>query len=441
MRSPILCSDHFRKTNRAFTLVELLVVVAIIGMLIALLLPAVQAAREAARRMQCSNTLKQFTLALHNYHDTYDTLPKGNEMVTYNGTATDQMPIAPRGWAGYSPFFTLLPFYEQTATYTRATTDPAIAGTDPNPSNNNTPPRFETANAFWGTTIAMLGCPSDTYFSISDGRNSYVFSVGDWADTNRASGTTPRITTTANRRGPFYRTPFNSDDNNRLGGNTYSATVEWATVQAAASPRTLASLSDGTSNTIVFSERVTSGNRNTIRGAFKLAVGGNPENHGVPNNENYGHNSTGTPVHPNRCLSWAKVGNGYRPRNPGNTGRVAFLNAPDGDDGASDGHFGLRWADGRVGATFSTLLPPNSPSCWGPGGIRYDARSMNAASSFHTGGVNVSLADGSVRFVTDSINWVTDTMSDTVQPVTSGRSPFGVWGAMGSIDGGEAASL
>ena len=96
----------------AFTLVELLVVIAIIGMLIALLLPAVQAAREAARRMQCSNHLKQIGLAVHNFHDTMNGLPPAT--VGGNNPTYAELP-AEEGRASFWIF--ILPFMEQTAMY------------------------------------------------------------------------------------------------------------------------------------------------------------------------------------------------------------------------------------------------------------------------------------------------------------------------------------
>ena len=79
--------SHFPKVSarRGVTLVELLVVIAIIGILVALLLPAIQAAREAARRMQCTNNLKQLALGCHNYHATYDAFPFGRIDPAYGG--------------------------------------------------------------------------------------------------------------------------------------------------------------------------------------------------------------------------------------------------------------------------------------------------------------------------------------------------------------------
>jgi len=100
------------KRRRAFTLVELLVVIAIIGILVALLLPAVQAAREAGRRSSCGNNLKQFGLAIHNYHDVYK-----------------QMPRAGNNWARphTSWHVAALPFIEQAALYEQL---PMSAGVD-----------------------------------------------------------------------------------------------------------------------------------------------------------------------------------------------------------------------------------------------------------------------------------------------------------------------
>lgn len=98
-----------------FTLVELLVVIAIIGVLVALLLPAVQAAREAARRSQCSNNLKQLAIGYHNYHDTYGKLPRTSSFVTRTVATPPQ--TADGNWNAYSAHTMVLPFIEQKNVY------------------------------------------------------------------------------------------------------------------------------------------------------------------------------------------------------------------------------------------------------------------------------------------------------------------------------------
>ena len=100
----------FKTSKQGFTLVELLVVIAILGILIGLLLPAVQSVREAARRMQCINQTKQLCLAAHNYHDTHKRLPSSCH-IEKNGTS-----IKP---TGFSWMVELLPFMEETALYDR----------------------------------------------------------------------------------------------------------------------------------------------------------------------------------------------------------------------------------------------------------------------------------------------------------------------------------
>lgn len=102
MAAALVGSDR----RNGFTLVELLVVIAIIGILVSLLFPAVQAAREAGRRMSCSNNLKQIGIAVHNYHDTFKTLPMGTHWPSA---------VAPGKF--YSAFTAILPFVEQGPLY------------------------------------------------------------------------------------------------------------------------------------------------------------------------------------------------------------------------------------------------------------------------------------------------------------------------------------
>ena len=105
----MLASSPTRSQRSAFTLIELLVVIAIIGVLVALLLPAVQAAREAARRIQCTNNLKQVGLALHGYHDAHNTFPSGGWIALFGQPSTVNMNS---GWSS-----SVLPWLEQRSLY------------------------------------------------------------------------------------------------------------------------------------------------------------------------------------------------------------------------------------------------------------------------------------------------------------------------------------
>jgi prepilin-type N-terminal cleavage/methylation domain-containing protein/prepilin-type processing-associated H-X9-DG protein len=129
--------------RRGFTLVELLVVIAIIGILIALLLPAVQAAREAARRMSCSNNLKQIGLAMHNHHEAKKALPPGGVNTGGNGTSCYT------NWA-----IEILPYIEQQQLYNRY--DQKVF----NEHANNA--------AVVQSRVAGFECPSDTLNGIAE---------------------------------------------------------------------------------------------------------------------------------------------------------------------------------------------------------------------------------------------------------------------------------
>src|SRR4051794_12352321 len=142
--------------RRAFTLVELLVVIAIIGILVALLLPAVQGAREAARRMSCSNNLHNIAIALHNYHDSLGSFPSG---WLYKSTEPDFW----ESW-GWSAF--LLPFIEQKNLQDQlgVNVNPLRVQLDPNMNPNGVTGAAQVQTGV-ETPLKIFMCPSDSGFA------------------------------------------------------------------------------------------------------------------------------------------------------------------------------------------------------------------------------------------------------------------------------------
>lgn len=213
-----------------FTLVELLVVIAIIGILVALLLPAIQAAREASRRTQCSNQMKQMALALQNYHDTYKTLPYTT--ARWGGTGKAH---------GFNEF--ILPFLEQRSTWEQID----FTTLDVNQGAN--------ATLLSGMQMKWQQCPSNPY-----AQNNKTFKGNDFSD---APGTSS-IMCYAPCTGPQHCDNLANDcptDNSWC----CVAGSDWNNASPTANPgifggrnmfcSRLANITDGTSTTIMLSER------------------------------------------------------------------------------------------------------------------------------------------------------------------------------------------
>jgi prepilin-type N-terminal cleavage/methylation domain-containing protein len=206
------------RRSRGFTLVELLVVIAIIGILVALLLPAVQAAREAGRRMQCSNNLKQLGLASHNYHDTYKSFPPGS----FDGVCGYKI-----GWVGR-----VFLFMEQgTRFYSIGVS-----------MTNHMPWRFDTAphngrSALYTSPVSSFVCPSSEL-----GKDSSHY----------RNGTLPWVTDQGALHYRGVAGAFNVDP--VIG--TWSAHARYTTsgIFFPKKPTTFADVVDGTSNTLMIGE-------------------------------------------------------------------------------------------------------------------------------------------------------------------------------------------
>jgi prepilin-type N-terminal cleavage/methylation domain-containing protein len=202
--------NHSFANRRAFTLVELLVVIAIIGILVALLLPAVQAAREAARRMQCTNHLKQLALAVHNYQDAFRSFP-----ISISPWAEGAAPTPQRNGKGW--IVSVLPFIEQQAVYDIFATN-GFKGDMFSGSGIANPLCKDVMQA----KLSFLNCPSDpsgkkisTVMFQWEGKpvslTNYKGVIGDTRMGGGSSvhqGTMPDCHNTTGCNGTFYRNNY-----------------------------------------------------------------------------------------------------------------------------------------------------------------------------------------------------------------------------------------
>ena len=371
--------------QKGFTLIELLVVIAIIGVLVGLLLPAVQQAREAARRSMCSNQVKQLALACHTYSDAKQAFPAG-----MGGTYTKWVSPGISNAGRLSWIASVMPFMEQ-----QQIADKIAA----NGNRSVWWSGFRYGKAGIGDPT-FLRCPSDSQPTVSQGQYAPTNYLGCFGDSTLNLRQAYFMDQAAGQRWKEkYRGAF--------GNSTYpvknTTTPLNNPVKAGAE---FQEFTDGLSSTALISEGCVGNGRQNIsatnedyRTAEAIGVGG------VQNN-------------PSACLA---VRDGQK------FAAGTTLHSIKGGN----------YADGYISRTgFNTVLPPNSPSC----GVVQNPVNWNhgvlSASSYHPGGVVLAMADGATSFINDNID--TGNLSKKIGSSASGQSPYGVWGAIGSKAGGEA---
>jgi prepilin-type N-terminal cleavage/methylation domain-containing protein/prepilin-type processing-associated H-X9-DG protein len=348
----------FSRRSSGFTLIELLVVIAIIAVLVALLIPAVQKVRSAALRTQCVNNLKQVALAFHNYHNDFNHFP-GYVDPPVDGTDN----------RGYSPYAFFLNYIEQAplaATFTPGVTQLFVTG-----PTQIAPAMTQTA----ATPIMTLVCPADPQPVVMN--------------PNTASTSTAAPSQYGSVAGVNY--VVNCGSGNAYNGFGGSGDIRVPTdgVFYFNSQTRIGVITDGTSNTLLLSE--------SLRGD------GNPDPfnaYSLPGQVCDLTNVAGFSFTSNiPALSQA----GVKPP----------LTATSYQQGIGQWNGGrcTSWIWGTLERNgFNTFLPPN---CQNPDVI-YHVPGYFAARSFHTGGVNAALCDGSVRFVANNISATTWTALATI---------------------------